>query len=429
MKKILLIIGLALFFIKAVRSQPVQPNITNVSFVNQLCPDFVFDTLINYKKEKLAIADLKGKFVIIDFWGTFCLPCIADFPKLESLQKKYSDSLQILLVAADGYQKAKLFYETRAKAKRPMYLPCAINRKFVKYFQVKEVSTYVWIDDQGYIKAITDYSQITAQNVADFINRKNLQLRNKQKEVIIDHKKYLVTVASEMDSSSVMYNSSLTKYLKGVSPAYYFPRKGIPTKVYARNMPIRNLYQIAFGDSMKAVPFNRTVIESAHPEKIACPKEEDFETWKVDNTFCYELTVPAEMQKDILLIMRENLNRLFGLHVYLEYRTKNCLVLKKDKEPHFFSDKTATPKKVWSTGGITVMNYPFAVFADMIQHYNPGIIVLDETGITGNIDLVIQAEMNDVDSLNKALEQHGLHLYYEDRQVQMLVIKDPLKPS
>jgi uncharacterized protein (TIGR03435 family) len=396
-----------------------------VPLVNQLCPDFIFDTLINYKSEKLALSELKGKFVIIDFWGTFCIPCINAIPKMEALQKKFGDNLQVLMVAIDGFQKANQFYETRQKISKPMFLPSAISRKFFKYFQIKELPSYVWIDDQGYIKAITDESQVTDQNVADFINRKNVQFRSKEKEVIIDSKKYLLTIASEMDSGNVIYSSSLTKHLKGVSPTYFHPSRGGWTKVNARNMPIRSLYQIAFGDSVNLVPLNRTVIESAHPEKIACPKGEDYQVWKLDNSYCYELTVPKEKKHEILKMMRDELKKLFGYNVFQEYRTQKCLVLTAEKNPPIFADKNDTPKRATNMMGITVKNHPFSMLVESIQYYNQNIIVLDETGISGNIDVVLQAQPNDIDSLNEALKKYGLKLGYADRQVQMLVIKDP----
>ena len=243
------------------RSQSVNINTTGNPLINQLCPDFSFDTLFNYKKEKLALSELKGKFVIIDFWGTFCLPCIAAFPKLENWQRRFGDSLQILLVATDGYQKAKQFYETRKKANKHMYLPCTIKRSMVKYFQVKEISTYVWIDDKGYIRAITDESQLTEQNVFDFINRKEIVVREKEKRISIDYKKPLVEVAKEIDSNSVLFGSVLTGHLKGVSSMMNYSRKGINrNRIVAHNMGIRNLYQLAYGDSTEPVPLARTVI-------------------------------------------------------------------------------------------------------------------------------------------------------------------------
>ncbi len=182
--------------------------------------------MFSYKKDKLALSEFKGKFVIVDFWATFCLPCIKDFPKLENFQKRFGDTLQVLLVATDGYVKTKQFYDTRKKTNKPMTLPCALNRSMVKYFQVKQVSTYVWIDDQGYIKAITDYTQLTEQNIADFIGRKKMAVREVGKMLPVDTKKPLSIIANEIDSNSVIYGSVFTKYLKGLrGGTKYTPRR------------------------------------------------------------------------------------------------------------------------------------------------------------------------------------------------------------
>lgn len=423
MKSILPFFCFLLLFINENRSQPVA-SYANRSLINQLCPDFAFDTIINYKNEKLSLSDFRGKFVIVDFWGTFCIPCINAIPKMEQLQKKFGENLQVLMVATDGFQKAKHFYETRQKVNKPMFLPCAINRKFVKYFQIKEVSTYVWIDDQGYVKAITDESQLTDQNVDDFVKGKSIRVRQLGKTVSRDYKKSLVTVANEMDSGTVLYNSSFTKYLNGFTSTYAPLTRG-RTKISATNLPISLLFRIAFGDTANAVELNRTVIESAHPEKFICLKGEYWETWKLNNTYCYELTVPKDKQHEILQIMRDELRRFFGYHAFQEYRTQKCLVLRAEKNFQSWAGKTTAPKLVYNTGGITVTNHPFARFAGMIRHYMQDKIIFDETGLTGNVDIVLDAEMNDVDSVNESLKKYGLQLHWEDRKVQMLVIKDP----
>jgi thiol-disulfide isomerase/thioredoxin len=426
MLKLLSIIGF-IIIAGTVRSQSVNIAATSASSVDQLCPNFVFDTLLNYKKGKLAMADWKGKPVIIDFWATFCLPCITDIPKLESFKKRFGDSLQVLLVVTDGIEKAAQFYETRKKANKPLELPCAASTKAHDYFQVRTVSTYVWIDDKGYVKAVTDYSQLTEKNVADFVSKKDIRLKQVETTAWADYKRYLVTIANEMDSNNVLYNSSLTKYLKGVKGAYKYPPKGVGTVIHATNAQLFGLYKIAFGDSTGALPFGRIVIESAHPEKILSPKEVDYAAWQLDNTYCYELKVPKEKQADILKIMQEDLKRLFGYNAYEEYRTQKCWVLTADKNAPVQADSSATPKMVYNGAGCSAINCPFAELFDMIHHYNQEKIILDETGITGNVDVRLQVQMNDMDALKEALKQYGLHLESKDRSIKMLVIKDPSK--
>ena len=53
-----------------------------------LAPDFK-TTLIDGSNFKLS--DLRGQYVLLDFWGSWCPPCRRDNPNLVSLHKKYGD--------------------------------------------------------------------------------------------------------------------------------------------------------------------------------------------------------------------------------------------------------------------------------------------------------------------------------------------------
>jgi len=57
-------------------------------------------TLQSNKGQQVALAQLKGKVVMVNFWATWCVPCRQEMPHLEALYKKYN-SLGFELLAVN----------------------------------------------------------------------------------------------------------------------------------------------------------------------------------------------------------------------------------------------------------------------------------------------------------------------------------------
>jgi peroxiredoxin len=69
--------------------------------VGNPAPDFHVSAVAG-SKGAVSLKGLRGKVVLVDFWGTFCEPCKKSFPKLQDLQAKYADSgLQIVGISED----------------------------------------------------------------------------------------------------------------------------------------------------------------------------------------------------------------------------------------------------------------------------------------------------------------------------------------
>src|SRR5690349_12062447 len=60
--------------------------------------DVEINNIVNGKKGSVKVSDFKGKLLILDFWATWCSPCIKVMPKLDSLQKYFGSKIQILPV-------------------------------------------------------------------------------------------------------------------------------------------------------------------------------------------------------------------------------------------------------------------------------------------------------------------------------------------
>ena len=108
-------------------------------------------TLNDINGKPLSLASLKGKYVVLDFWGSWCIWCIKGFPEMKEYYNKYKGKFQILGI--DCNDTPEKWKEAVKKHELPwlhVYCP-RDNRKLMEDYGIQGFPTKILIDPQGKI--------------------------------------------------------------------------------------------------------------------------------------------------------------------------------------------------------------------------------------------------------------------------------------
>ena len=73
----------------------------------------------------IDLTNLKGKVIFLNFWTTWCPPCIAEMPSVNSLYKKLKNNSNVVFVLADadGNLESSTAFMKKRKFDLPVYVP------------------------------------------------------------------------------------------------------------------------------------------------------------------------------------------------------------------------------------------------------------------------------------------------------------------
>lgn len=113
-------------------------------------PDFTLDDI---NGNPLSLSSLKGKYVVLDFWGSWCPWCIKGIPKMKEYYQKYSGKFEIIGIDCNETQeKWKAAVATYDMPWKHVFNPR--SSRLVADYGIQGYPTKIIIDPKGRVDRV-----------------------------------------------------------------------------------------------------------------------------------------------------------------------------------------------------------------------------------------------------------------------------------
>jgi len=347
-----------------------------------------------------------------------------------------------------------------------LQMPCVLNGTediklkrtgVFEHFKINGLPFTVIIDPSGIVKVITH--ALSKDLIQDLIDGKPpvfedvsvaAKAANGKTKIPYDRSvPFLINGNGGSARSDYLFHSALSHWNPGVTKAadfhFYFPpycssgsdiREDLFGRLEMMKSSLGDLYQTAYFGG-----FNTRQLDKLYPgvpiwlNPILQIKDSSLFSYNWvsgKNLFCYSAVVPPEKctKEFMLSVMQNDLHNYFGYRASIEMRKMPCYLLVISDAGLANNLKTkggkAEVEETVRRLGYKATNIPMDQFFTAIEGYagSPQPFI-DETGIKTNVDFAFEAPYGSLEGTNKALEKLGLKIVKVEKEMKVLVIRDP----
>jgi thiol-disulfide isomerase/thioredoxin len=423
----LLFIAVTLF--QHTRAQSVYPG--------DKWPDLEFKEIKNYHQPTLRLSDFKGKALLLSFWSHSCAPCIEAFPHLDSMQERFKDRLQVIVINPETADSTRKFFQRKNKLPQPKIIPMVTGEKVLA--KTVNVLGDLWFDSARIFRFATESQNVTVENMQMFLNGIPLPFKKRLKLTEFDTNTPLIAEGGGRWLDSIGFYSYFFHHAFEIPQLYNMePGRGWPANQLRLTSTIPELYQLAFNEKDKYDFTNATTEIRVKDSSLFFPPKGNLEVyvnWANEHIYTYDSRVPPSLAGGIYQLMQQSLPFRFGAKAEVQLLERDCwvlealdsLVFKSQNGPPYNSRDRARKD---TDSLVRLQHWPMDRVFSTIKHYllqfspQPLINQLTYSGpmnFSMHLNILFSGR---IDLFKEVLRKNGLLIRQEKIKVPVLVITE-----
>ncbi|HKQ49780.1 MAG TPA: TIGR03435 family protein [Phycisphaerae bacterium] len=339
---------------------------------------------------------LKGKCVVLEFWATWCAPCVGAIPHMNELAGRFKDK-PIVFISVTHEPEAKIipFLKRRSMSS---WIGLDTDRSFFRDYNVKGIPHTVLVDARGTVAAIGYPHDVTVEALESLISGKPVILRPAEDERPVVPAKREEPVAAEP-----MFEIVIRPTAEGFGAGTTI---GVGKMSLVSNPPLNLL------SSVYQTPAYLVDLRATLP----------------DGYYDVVASLPAGKAEQLYPLLRRATETAFGITTRRERRESDVYVLTLPEGGSSLLKPTAMASggsgTRSSTDKIELTGETLKRLAALLgtRLSTP---VIDETGLAGRYDIKLKWEGDGPEPVIQAVEQTlGLELRPARRRVEFLVVEN-----
>jgi peroxiredoxin len=170
------IVGVVLIVIIWLATQANGTNVPTAPKVNRIAPDF---TLLTPEGKEISLSDYRGDVVLVNFWGSWCEPCVHELPELQAAHERLSDQ-GFVVIGVNLFDDEQQTYNHTVQdiqqfvEENGITYPVVLDNQgeVTEAYRVFPIPTSFFVDTEGNIRYVLPRELTTEEIVAWFTELK-----------------------------------------------------------------------------------------------------------------------------------------------------------------------------------------------------------------------------------------------------------------